>query len=197
MQGEVERALVVMGSTSPSGYLCNPGNAGTGYNWTAAIDAAAKHGAELTRVEVSKPDELHTAFNALKDRDALLVQWDFLLYPLRNRLAEVAAGDINRSAVSQAPRGALGMSGGAATALAYAVQHPNRVSKLVLYGGYALGRNKRRSPQTADEAKAFLTMIRSAWNDSQSPFWRAFSAARRPAGGQVARRSRGSVKTIF
>jgi putative tryptophan/tyrosine transport system substrate-binding protein len=94
MQGEVERALVVMGSTSPSGYLCNPGNAGTGYNWTAAIDAAAKHGAELTRVEVSKPDELHTAFNALKDRDALLVQWDFLLYPLRNRLAEVAAGDI-------------------------------------------------------------------------------------------------------
>jgi len=55
-------------------YLCNPGNAGTGYNWTAAIDAAAKHGAELTRVEVSKPDELDSAFDALKDRDALLVQ---------------------------------------------------------------------------------------------------------------------------
>jgi pimeloyl-ACP methyl ester carboxylesterase len=77
--------------------------------------------------------------------------------------------------VSQAVRAAR-YAGGAATALAYAVQHPNRVSKLVLYGGYALGRNKRRSPQTADEAKAFLTMIRSAWNDSQSPFWRAFSA---------------------
>jgi pimeloyl-ACP methyl ester carboxylesterase len=70
----------------------------------------------------------------------------------------------------------LGMSGGAATAIAYAARYPQRVSKLVLYGGYALGRNKRQSPQTADEAKAFLTMIRSAWNDANSPFWRAFGS---------------------
>ncbi|MFL5238911.1 MAG: alpha/beta fold hydrolase [Rhizomicrobium sp.] len=70
----------------------------------------------------------------------------------------------------------MGMSGGAATAMAYAARHPHRISKLVLFGGYALGRNRRRSPQTAEEAKAFLTMIRSAWNDVQSPFWRAFSS---------------------
>lgn len=70
----------------------------------------------------------------------------------------------------------LGMSGGTATAIAYAVANPHKVSKLVLYGGYALGRNKRRSPQTAEEAKAFLTMIRSAWNNLDSPFWRAFAS---------------------
>lgn len=70
----------------------------------------------------------------------------------------------------------LGMSGGAATAIAYAAANPHKVSKLVLYGGYALGRNKRRSPQTAEEAKAFLTMIRSAWNNLDSPFWRAFAS---------------------
>lgn len=70
----------------------------------------------------------------------------------------------------------LGISGGAATAIAYAARHPQRVSKLVIYGGYALGRNKRQNPQTVDEGKAFLTMIRSAWNDVQSPFWRAFSS---------------------
>jgi DNA-binding winged helix-turn-helix (wHTH) protein/alpha-beta hydrolase superfamily lysophospholipase len=70
----------------------------------------------------------------------------------------------------------LGMSGGAATAIAYAAQNPHKISKLVLYGGYALGRNKRRSPQTTEEAKAFLTMIRSAWNKLDSPFWRAFAS---------------------
>src|SRR5262249_8937922 len=49
----------------------------------------------------------------------------------------------------------LGISGGAATSIAYAVRHPHRVSKLVLFGGYAQGRNKRDSPQDAEEAAAF------------------------------------------
>jgi len=68
----------------------------------------------------------------------------------------------------------LGMSAGAATAIAYAVRHPHRVSKLVLYGGYALGRNKRGSQQQLDEAKAFLTMVQSGWGDENSVFTRSF-----------------------
>ena len=70
----------------------------------------------------------------------------------------------------------FGSSGGAALAIHYAAHHPKRVSKLVLLGGYALGRNKRRSPQTAEEAKAFITMMRNGWGDDESPFWRAFSS---------------------
>jgi pimeloyl-ACP methyl ester carboxylesterase len=68
----------------------------------------------------------------------------------------------------------LGISGGAATSIAYTVRHPHRVSKLVLHGGYALGRNKRRSPQQFNEAKAFLTMVQSGWGDESSAFTRAF-----------------------
>jgi len=34
----------------------------------------------------------------------------------------------------------LGISQGAATAISYAVRHPRRVSHLILYGGYAVGR---------------------------------------------------------
>ena len=68
----------------------------------------------------------------------------------------------------------LGISGGAATAIAYTVRHPERVSKLILFGGYARGRNKRASPQDADEAKAFLTMLRSGWGNENSVFMRAF-----------------------
>lgn len=68
----------------------------------------------------------------------------------------------------------LGISGGAATSIAYAVRHPERVSRLVLLGGYAQGRNMRGSPQYADEARAFQTMLRSGWGDEHSVFMRAF-----------------------
>ena len=59
----------------------------------------------------------------------------------------------------------LGMSGGAALAISYAARHPERVSKLILYGGYSQGRNKRRSPQSTDEATTMLAMMRSGWGD--------------------------------
>jgi pimeloyl-ACP methyl ester carboxylesterase len=54
------------------------------------------------------------------------------------------------------------------------VRHPERVSRLVLLGAYAQGRNMRGSPQYADEAKAFQTMLRSGWGDEHSVFMRAF-----------------------
>ena len=38
----------------------------------------------------------------------------------------------------------LGISQGAAIALVYAVRHPERVTDLVLYGGYLRGRKQRR-----------------------------------------------------
>jgi DNA-binding winged helix-turn-helix (wHTH) protein/pimeloyl-ACP methyl ester carboxylesterase len=76
----------------------------------------------------------------------------------------------------------LGISGGAATSIAYAVRHTHRVSKLVLYGGYAQGRNKRGSPQDAEEAEAFLTMARSGWGDDRSVFMRAFFSFWLPSG---------------
>lgn len=68
----------------------------------------------------------------------------------------------------------LGMSGGAANAIAFTSAHPKRVTCLALHGGYAEGRNERSSSQTEDEAQAFLTMIRFAWNKLDAPFWRAF-----------------------
>jgi pimeloyl-ACP methyl ester carboxylesterase len=78
----------------------------------------------------------------------------------------------------------LGISGGAATSIAYAVRHPNRVSKLVLFGGYAQGRNKRDSSQDAEKAAAFLTMARNFhdWGDDRLLFARAFLSFYLPTG---------------
>ena len=42
-------------------------------------------------MEVTKPNELESAFASLRDCDALLVHWDFLLYSLRKRLVELVA----------------------------------------------------------------------------------------------------------
>lgn len=75
-----------------------------------------------------------------------------------------------------------GVSGGAATSIAYAVRHPHRVSKLLLYGGYAQGRNKRGSPQDAEEAQAFITMIRKGSGEDRSAFARAFFSFWLPGG---------------
>ena len=50
----------------------------------------------------------------------------------------------------------LGISQGAAIAIDYAARHPERVSKLVLLGGYAQGRNLRGSEGEKEKAKIFF-----------------------------------------
>ena len=51
----------------------------------------------------------------------------------------------------------LGISQGCAISIAYAVRNPERVSHLVLYGGFALGPNKR-SPREKEERMAMTTL---------------------------------------
>jgi pimeloyl-ACP methyl ester carboxylesterase len=52
----------------------------------------------------------------------------------------------------------------------------------VLFGGYAQGRNKRDSPRDAEEAQAFLTMVRHGFGDDRLFFWRALLSFWLPAG---------------
>ena len=110
----------------------------------------------------------------LSDRNVPTTSFQTMVYDLE---AVVDALALERFAL-------LGISGGAATSIAYAVQHPHRVSKLVLFGGYAQGRNKRDSPQDAEEAAAFLTMARNihGWGDDRLLFARAFLSFWLPTG---------------
>ncbi len=70
----------------------------------------------------------------------------------------------------------LGISQGAAIAIAHAARYPERVSKLVLHGGFALGRNKRGPAQEAEMAKALVAIMREGWGDESSAFLRIFSS---------------------
>jgi class 3 adenylate cyclase/pimeloyl-ACP methyl ester carboxylesterase len=56
-----------------------------------------------------------------------------------------------------------GSSQGAAVAAAYAARNPDRVSHLILYGGYARGRRRRGDPEATAESEALVTLIRQAW----------------------------------
>lgn len=69
----------------------------------------------------------------------------------------------------------LGISQGAPIAIAHAARHPERVSKLVLNGAYALGRNKRGSTKDHETGQAYLTLMRHGWGDEHSAFLRTFS----------------------
>jgi DNA-binding winged helix-turn-helix (wHTH) protein len=76
----------------------------------------------------------------------------------------------------------LGTSQGAAIAISYAARHPHRVSKLILHGSYALGRNKRGTPGDAEGAAMMISMMRRGWGDEHSAFMRAFGTLFLPNG---------------
>ena len=73
----------------------------------------------------------------------------------------------------------LGVSQGAAIAVAYAARHPDRVSELVLYGGYARGRQRR--DQRAEE-DALVAAIRAGWTSQDPAFRHLFSMLFLPHG---------------
>src|SRR5262249_42315482 len=52
----------------------------------------------------------------------------------------------------------FGVSQGCSVAIAYAVRHPERVRKLVLYGGYSLGWELRDTPEEVAMRRAMITL---------------------------------------
>ena len=74
----------------------------------------------------------------------------------------------------------LGVSQGCAISAAYAFKNPNRVRKLILYGGFGRGRKKRNSPTEAENADAFKTMIRLGWGQDDPAFRQLFTSAFMP-----------------
>ncbi len=69
-----------------------------------------------------------------------------------------------------------GESQGAAAAAVFASRHPERVSRLILYGAYAQGRNRRGSVEAAATAQTMLAMMQQGWGRPDSAFMQAFSS---------------------
>ncbi len=68
----------------------------------------------------------------------------------------------------------VGISQGCAISVAYAVRYPERVSQLVLYGGFALGYNKRGA-EAVKRVEVLLTMMIQGWGQDNPAFRQFFT----------------------
>ncbi len=70
----------------------------------------------------------------------------------------------------------MGMSGYSPVAIAYALRHPEQVTRLVLYGGWA-GIPPIATPEERDEEAAWEAMLRAGWAREDPLFRRVFTQA--------------------
>lgn len=111
--------------------------------------------------------------NGLSDHDVTDVSFDHFVDDLET---VVDAAGIDRFAL-------LGVSQGCSVSIAYAVRHPERVSHLVLFGGYAVGWRKRARTQAEKETgEAMLTLVRLGWGQENPAFRQLFTSQFIPDG---------------
>ena len=105
--------------------------------------------------------------NGLSDRDVPDVKFENFVDDLE---AVVDAAGIKRFAL-------LGISQGCAVSIAYAVRHPERVSRMILLGGYAVGWKKRAKTEADKQAgEAMVTLMRVGWGQENPAFRQMFTS---------------------
>jgi class 3 adenylate cyclase/pimeloyl-ACP methyl ester carboxylesterase len=105
--------------------------------------------------------------NGLSDRDLPDVCFEDFVNDLES---VVDAAGVDRFALH-------GLSQGCAVSIAYAVRHPERVSHLILLGGYAVGWKKRARTAAEKEAgEAMLTLVRVGWGQENPAFRQMFTS---------------------
>jgi pimeloyl-ACP methyl ester carboxylesterase/DNA-binding CsgD family transcriptional regulator len=76
----------------------------------------------------------------------------------------------------------LGISQGAATCVAYAVKYPERVTHLVLYGGYARGALRRGDREKERLYRAIVDLVGLGWGKDNPAFRQVFTSRFIPGG---------------
>jgi pimeloyl-ACP methyl ester carboxylesterase/DNA-binding CsgD family transcriptional regulator len=70
----------------------------------------------------------------------------------------------------------LGMSQGAAAAITYAVGHPGRISRLILYGAYSKGWAQRPESEGHRRYRAIVDLVQLGWGKDNPVFRQLFTA---------------------
>jgi pimeloyl-ACP methyl ester carboxylesterase/DNA-binding CsgD family transcriptional regulator len=91
-------------------------------------------------------------------------------------------GSIIDAAQPDGPVTLLGISQGAATCIHYALRHPERVARLILYGGYSHGVLKRGNPDGVVRYHAMIDLARVAWGADNPTFRQVFTSRFIPGG---------------
>lgn len=101
-----------------------------------------------------------------------LSDWEVENLSQEAQLADLEAV-IDASGLDQFPL--LGISQGGATCIEYAVRHPERVTKLVLYGAYAEGWGQR-GEESRRAGMALIELIRQGWWQDNPAFRQLFGS---------------------
>jgi pimeloyl-ACP methyl ester carboxylesterase/DNA-binding CsgD family transcriptional regulator len=89
---------------------------------------------------------------------------------------------IIEAAQPAAPVTLLGISQGGAACIQYAIRHPERVSRMILYGAYARGAYLRNPPAGVKAYRAMVDLARWAWGSDNPTFRQVFTSRFIPGG---------------
>src|SRR5262245_19132783 len=93
-------------------------------------------------------------------------------------------GSVIEAAHPEAPVTLLGISQGAGTCIRYALEHPDRVARMILYGGFARGWKRRGTPASQEVYQAMVDLMRLAWGKDNPTFRQVFTSRFIPGGSQ-------------
>jgi pimeloyl-ACP methyl ester carboxylesterase/DNA-binding CsgD family transcriptional regulator len=97
-------------------------------------------------------------------------------------------GDVDAVAAAagvEEPFTLLGISSGAAVCVSYAARHPERVSRMILYGGYARGWAKRTDSESERQYRAMMELMRVGWGKENPVFRQVFTSRFIPGGSEA------------
>src|SRR5688500_13703489 len=122
----------------------------------------------------------HFHYVRYDERGCGLTDWEVPDLSLKGWIDDLES--VIDAAQPQGPVALLGISQGAATCIAYATRYPERVSRMVLYGGYARGYNHRSNPEKLSEYKVVRDAIRVGWGKENPAFRQLFTSRFLPEG---------------
>jgi class 3 adenylate cyclase/pimeloyl-ACP methyl ester carboxylesterase len=160
------------------------------YARTGSGPPLVKTGNWMTHLEFDFESPIWRVLYRELSRDRSLIRYDARGNGLSDREVEEVSheafvGDLETvvNAAGLERFALLGISQGCAASIEYAVRHPERVSHLILFGGYPIGWRKRaRSAAEKDQGEAMLTLMRLGWGQENPAFRQLFTSQFIPGG---------------
>ena len=124
--------------------------------------------------------ELANSFHFIRydERGCGLSDWDVPEISFESFVADLESV-VDAAGLDRFPL--LGISQGAAVSIEYAARHPDRVSHLILFGGYPAGWRHTASTDEAREREAVMVLTETGWGRENPSYRHLFSRTFMPS----------------